>query len=282
MAKVIEALEGREHALLESPTGTGKTLCLLCSVLAWRATLSERLHKSWEQQGDNWATNTKTAKEMRTQVPRIFYTSRTHSQLKQITKELRKTNYRPSSTVIASREQLCLHKTVQKLKGAKQNAMCNQLCRNSRGPGEGGPGGVQARPSSMFGGNVGASSGGGGGDESSKKCPFYTGLRFGKRHLQLGDTSLLDIQELSTACERAMVCPFWKTREDSQTAELILCPYNYLIDPQTRKALGVDLTNSVLNRFHNECCGRNSRRLPMILLSYLISYKGGIRATVSV
>src|SRR6056300_1233117 len=131
MASVIQALNKKEHGLLESPTGTGKTLCLLCSTLAWQQQHKGKLNQQKQQQ--NLSQQTQSQQQNMSQmtqpnegssstvtapsssgnrVPTIIYASRTHSQLSQVVGELRNTRYRPRHAVLGSREHMCIHPKV--------------------------------------------------------------------------------------------------------------------------------------------------------------------------
>ena len=147
MERVIEALQTGENALLESPTGTGKTLALLCSTIAWgqqhnrsvdntggygHVDLEYETSQMGSQQPVNGMHRSISSSQYGDQssLPsKIIYTSRTHSQLTQVVKELKASSYRPKVSILGSREQLCVHEKVSKETGLRQNHMCQQVVK---------------------------------------------------------------------------------------------------------------------------------------------------------
>ncbi|VYS46712.1 unnamed protein product [Arabidopsis thaliana] len=131
MSRVISTLDraqrdGHSHALLESPTGTGKSLSLLCSVLAWQKSYKSRfpngnLSHSKTQPSD--IAGSSNVEPHEPQIPTIYYASRTHAQITQVIREYRKTGYRVPMTVLGSRKRYCTNSHVQ----GKENV--DEKCR---------------------------------------------------------------------------------------------------------------------------------------------------------
>ncbi|KFD61153.1 hypothetical protein M514_08619 [Trichuris suis] len=202
MNKVVSCLEQGANAVLESPTGTGKTVALLCSTIAW---LKSR--RASENHGDA-GTPEQDALHGRTQ---ILYASRTHAQLSQVIKELNKTSYKDIQVCfLGSRDQLCVHPEVSQ---ERDSTIKNYLCRSK---------------------------------VLTRSCKYYLDHKKWSPSLVSTSDCLPDIEELVRLGRRHEFCPFFKTREKQEEADLILMPYNYLLDPTTRRLNKVPLRGNIL------------------------------------
>ncbi|KAM9296534.1 regulator of telomere elongation helicase 1 [Gastrophryne carolinensis] len=223
MSRVIECLQKGVNGVLESPTGTGKTLCLLCSTLAWRQNykdsitarkIKERMNgaelfpdRPTAEWGSGDAGGQGTA--YYSDIPKIIYASRTHSQLTQVISELKHTSYRPRVSVLGSREQLCIHPEVKK---QENNHVKVHMCRSK---------------------------------VSSRSCHFYNNVDEKSTEKDL-TTQILDIEDLVKNGTKHRACPYYLSRNLKQHADIIFMPYNYLLDTKIRKAHNIDLKGTVV------------------------------------
>ncbi|XP_022350036.1 regulator of telomere elongation helicase 1 isoform X2 [Enhydra lutris kenyoni] len=222
MSKVLECLQKRVNGILESPTGTGKTLCLLCSALAWREHLRDAVSARriaerapgelfLDHTLSSWgaATSDGDTPACYADIPKIVYASRTHSQLTQAVGELRKTSYRPRVCVLGSREQLCIHPEVKK---QESSHMQIHLCRKK---------------------------------VASRSCHFYNNTEEKSLEQELA-TTILDIEDLVRSGNKHSLCPYYLSRSLKQRADIIFLPYNYLLDAKSRRAHSIDLKGTVV------------------------------------
>ncbi|XP_069808452.1 regulator of telomere elongation helicase 1 isoform X2 [Dendropsophus ebraccatus] len=223
MSKVLECLNKGVNGVLESPTGTGKTLCLLCATLAWRQhykdgitarKIKERMQGAEmfpDRPTADWGSGELSAQGSAyySDVPRIIYASRTHSQLTQVISELKQTTYRPKVSVLGSREQLCIHPDVKK---QENNHVKVHMCRSK---------------------------------VSTRSCHYYNNVEEKSTEKDL-TTHILDIEDLVKSGTKHRACPYYLSRNLKQQADIIFMPYNYLLDPKSRKAHNIDLKGTVV------------------------------------
>ncbi|KAG7279750.1 LOW QUALITY PROTEIN: hypothetical protein CRUP_021366 [Coryphaenoides rupestris] len=169
-------------------------------------------------------------KEAKKKVPKIFFSTRTHKQITQVTHELKRTMYSGvPMTILSSRDHTCIHPEV--MRHANRNERCKELLDGKDG----------------------------------KTCPFYH--RVHKMRDQsvlqgaLGLPQAWDIEDLVRVGNRVRACPYYAARELMQDAHIVFCPYNYLLDPLIRESMEINLAGQVvvLDEAHNiEDCARES------------------------
>ncbi|KAK2831413.1 hypothetical protein Q7C36_016499 [Tachysurus vachellii] len=163
-------------------------------------------------------------------VPKIFFGTRTHKQITQIARELKRTLYSTvPMTILSSRDHTCVHPEV--VPHANRNERCKELLEGKNG----------------------------------QLCRFYHNVHKMREQRTLqwvhGLHQAWDIEELVSLGSKLRSCAYYAARELMQEACIVFCPYNYLLDPLIRESMDINLKGQivVLDEAHNiEDCARES------------------------
>ncbi|XP_072503009.1 Fanconi anemia group J protein isoform X1 [Notamacropus eugenii] len=162
--------------------------------------------------------------------PKIFFGTRTHKQISQITRELQRTAYSGvRMTILSSRDHTCVHPEV--IGNFNRSEKCMELMDGKNG----------------------------------RSCYFYHGVHKISEQLALqtfpGMCRAWDIEDLVSLGKKLKACPYYAARELMLDADIVFCPYNYLLDSQIRECMDINLKEQIiiLDEAHNiEDCARDS------------------------
>ncbi|CAC5387435.1 BRIP1 [Mytilus coruscus] len=158
-------------------------------------------------------------KQKSRKVLKIYFGTRTHKQISQIVRELKKTAYKDTRmTILASKEFTCIHPAVSKMKN--KNEGCKELMDG---------------PGCKF------------NDRVKKIFPHYSNLQ------EYGLSEAWDLEDLVHLCKQKKVCPYFSVRSFRKEIDIVFCPYNYLIDPIIRQNMEINLKDEIviLDEAHN-------------------------------
>ncbi|KAL5263634.1 hypothetical protein ACHWQZ_G008861 [Mnemiopsis leidyi] len=305
MKNLYETIEQKKIGIFESPTGTGKSLSIICSVLKWQRDQKEReekeirekmeslkkevdepdwVNEQYQQQkvqqliSEKQAATEKVSRRQKRVLKsrkrfkreqnkenswegdvgvrysssdcssdsdpgeieysnKIYYCSRTHSQLSQFIHEIKKSPYSTVKvTILGSRSNLCINPAVTQL---RSNYLVNERC-------------LELRQNSAATNKQEEEE-----EEKEKKrrkgkCEFYSSrkVRDFSAHIL---SEIQDIESLVGGAGEARTCPYYSTRAAVPEAEVVLLPYNMMLHRDQRKSLNVRLKDAVviIDEAHN-------------------------------
>ncbi|XP_071278364.1 ATP-dependent DNA helicase DDX11 isoform X3 [Agelaius tricolor] len=170
-------------------------------------------------------------------VTKIYYCSRTHSQLSQFVHEVQKSPFGKDTRLVSlgSRQNLCVNEEVRRL-GALQliNDRCMDMQKNKH-----------EKKSNEE-------------NEGKKRrvsrtvCPFYSfeQMQFLRDEVLV---EVKDIEQLVSLGRETKACPYYGSRFAIPAAQLVVLPYQMLLHEPTRKAAGIKLKDQVviIDEAHN-------------------------------
>uniref|UniRef100_A0A0K0EHR3 DNA 5'-3' helicase n=1 Tax=Strongyloides stercoralis TaxID=6248 RepID=A0A0K0EHR3_STRER len=270
----ISSFNKSNNVLIESPTGSGKTMALLSSAIGWLRNYKRNISASHEnclKHGNNKCNEEESIKKTEEKdikiennkcninecfdnndnisilcdkdnenksnectcinEIKIYYATRTHKQIAQVIKELKRLPYCYNNsnntatinhTILSSKEHTCINSVVKKSSNITEK--CKEI---------------------DF--------------ENSTKCKYKMRLikTFDKSMRKMMGTQISpawDIEELVEYGERYRVCPhFAASTFLRMDANIIFCPFNYIIDPIIRDTANIELKDSIiiLDEAHN-------------------------------
>ncbi|KAJ2087825.1 ATP-dependent DNA helicase chl1 [Coemansia sp. RSA 986] len=152
-------------------------------------------------------------------VTKVFYASRTHSQLQQFVREVKRTSFASRDKIrcmtLGSRMQLCTNDGVRQGTGSvySLNEKCTEMQQNSK----------------------------------KKRCPFLPARR--TPMFDFKDSvarKIMDIEELAGEGKRLSVCAYYGTRASVSSAHVVVLPYNMLLSKSARESMGISLKGNIV------------------------------------
>ncbi|XP_071846175.1 ATP-dependent DNA helicase DDX11-like [Apostichopus japonicus] len=230
-----------------------------------------------DQETEDGGSDEEEGKVNTDELTKVYYCSRTHSQLSQFVHEVRKSPFggEVRLTNLGSRQTLCINPTVRKLKSLTLiNDRCLDMQRNKTVPkkSEEDSGTAKRRRA------------------TSTSCPYYNQARLEEFKDKLA-MEPLDIEQLVDSGKEIKACPYYGTRHAVPFSQIVVLPYNILLHKSTREACGIKLDGNIviIDEAHNlletissvhsvEVSGRQVNKAFSQLGQYMHRYKSRLKA----